>query len=189
MLLSVTGTAAEVEIQKLLTSAHLEEWLQQDVFHLKWWLLLGLSGLAIALWWKLLNKTRMPEIILYTVLATIIMMSIDECGEELILWAYPIYLFPIFPVITAINLLILPLAFSITYQHFHTWKSFIPASVVVAGLVSFTFEPVLAWINLYQLLNWNYCYSFLIYFSVAVLIRWSVIKIFAIAEKAQKNLY
>lgn len=186
MLLLVTGSAVEVKIQYILTTTHIEKWLQQDVFHFKWWFLLGLFMLAIVLWWRLLNKTRMPEVLLYTVLITIVMMSIDECGEELILWVYPIYLFPVFPVITAINLLFVLLALSLTYQYFPTWKSFSSAAVVIAGLLSFILEPALAWADLYLLLNWNYGYNFLLYLAVALITRGAVVLIFSIAENAQK---
>jgi hypothetical protein len=187
MLLSVTGLAVEIEIQKMLTSTHIEKWLQHDVFHFKWWLLLVLFMLPIVLWWKLLNKTRMPEVFLYTVLTTIVMMSIDECGEELILWVYPIYLFPVFPVITAINLLFVPLALSLTYQYFPTWKSFCFAAIIIVSILAFIFEPALAWADFYQLLNWNYGYSFLLYISVALIIRGVVVLIFSIAEDAQRH--
>lgn len=187
MLLSVTSWAAEIEIQKMLTSAHMEKWLQQDVFHFKWWFLLGLFTLTILLWWRLLNKTRIPEVLLYTVLTTIVMMSIDECGEELILWVYPIYLFPVFPVITAINLLFVPLALSLTYQYFPTWKSFSSAAIIIAGLLSFIFEPALAWADFYRLLNWSYGYSFLLYIAVALIIRGAVVLIYSIAENAQRH--
>ncbi len=187
MLLSVTGWSAEIEIQKMLTSAHIEKWLLEDIFHFKWWLLLGLFTLIIVLWWRLLNKTRIPEILLYTVLTTIVMMCIDECGDELILWTYPIYLFSIFPVITAINLLFVPLVLSLTYQYFSTWKSFSLAAIIIAGLLSFIFEPALTWADFYRLLNWNYGYSFLLYIAVALIIRGVVVLIFSIAENAQRH--
>ncbi|MDF2876036.1 MAG: hypothetical protein K0R22_2719 [Sporomusa sp.] len=189
MFLAVTGTPIEMEIQKLLTAVHLNKWLREDLFHFNWWFLLGLSILSIVVWWKLLDKTRLPEILLYAVLTTLVTMGIDECGIELTLWFYPIYLLPIFPVLTAINLLILPVVFSLAYQHFNTWKSFILASITIAGLLSFAVEPALVWANFYQLLKWQYYYSFLIYVAVSLIIRWLIVKLFAIAEKAQAHPY
>jgi hypothetical protein len=188
MLLSMAGMPLEAEIQKMLTAVHMETWLQEDVFRLQWWFLLGLFILAVTVWWQMLNKTRLPEIILYAVLAMIVMMGIDEYGEELTLWDYPINLFPIFPVIATLNLALLPMVFSLTYQYFPTWKSFSFASIVMSGLLSFVIEPALVWGNFYQLLKWKYHYSFMIYIAVALFIRWSVNKIFGIAEKAQKHL-
>ncbi|MBP2642731.1 MAG: hypothetical protein H6Q67_618 [Firmicutes bacterium] len=187
MLLTVSGISAESEIQKLLTSAHIEEWLQQDLFQIKWWLLLGLTIFAFLLWWRLLAKRRLPEVILYAVLIMIVMMGVDEYGEELPLWDYPIDILPIFPVITATNLLILPLAFSLVYQNFSTWISFARITILVAALVSFVIELGMAWGGYYQLLNWKYYYSFPVYIVVALFIRWTVIKIFGIAERAKKH--
>ena len=76
MLLAVTGTAVEVELQQMLTTAHVAKWMQ-DIVHMNWWILCGLSVLFTVLWWKLLNKARLPEVLLYTVLTLIIMMGLD----------------------------------------------------------------------------------------------------------------
>ncbi|EGO63116.1 CBO0543 family protein [Acetonema longum] len=187
MLLTVSGMPAETEIQKLLTSAHMEEWLQHDLFHLRWWLLLGLSIFVVAVWWKLLDKRRLPEIILYAVLMMLVMMGVDEYGEELTLWNYPFDLLPIFPVITAINLWILPLAFSLVYQNCSTRKSFALTTVLVAAFISFVFEPALTWWGYYQLLKWQYYYSFLVYLTVSFFIRWIVVRISSIGKKAKKQ--
>lgn len=187
MLLIVSGIAAESEIQKTLTAAHIEEWLRQDLFQTKWWLLLGLVVLIIVVWWKLLSQRRLPEVLLYAVLMMVVMMGVDEYGEELALWDYPIDIAPIFPVITAVNLLILPMALSLVHQHFDTWKSFSTVTVLVAALLCFAFEPALAWGGYYQLLKWKYYYSFPIYIAVALFIRWTVIQIFSIAERSRSH--
>jgi len=187
MLQTVSNMSTEVEIQKLLTSAHLAEWLRQDLFQLKWWLLLGLTVVAVVIWWKLLDKRRLPEVLLYALLTMTVMMGVDEYGEELVLWDYPIDLVPIFPVITAANLLILPLAYSLVYQKFTPGKSFLLVSVLVAALISFVFEPALAWSGYYQLLTWKYYYGFPLYIAIALSVRWTVVKIFGVAAKAQKQ--
>lgn len=185
MLLAVTGTAVEVELQKMLTTAHFDKWMQ-DIVHINWWILCSLSVLSVVLWWKLLNKARLPEVLLYTVITLIIMMGLDECGEELIFWVYPVYLFPIFPVISASNLLFVTLSLSLTYQYFSTWKGFGIAVIGVAGFLSFILEPAFAEIDLYRLLNWNYSYNFLLYIAVAVIVRGIVLLLFSIAQRHSK---
>ncbi|QDR79197.1 hypothetical protein SPTER_04650 [Sporomusa termitida] len=185
MVLTVSGIPAEMRLQQLLTAVHLDKWLQEELFQFQWWFLLGLYILTVAAWWKMLNKQRLPEIILYAVLTTIITMGIDEYGIELTLWTYPVCILPIFPVITAINLIALPTCFSIAYQRFPAWKSFACASILIAGVLAFVLEPLLAWANLYQLITWQYYYSFLLYITIALFIRWSVITILDIAARAQ----
>lgn len=187
MLLAVTGMPIESEIQRLLTATHIDDWLREDVFQLKWWLLLSFSIFAVSLWWKLLNKKRLPEIALYAVLATIIIMGVDEYGTELILWDYPIYLLPIFPTVTAVNLALFPMIFSLVYQKFMTWKSYICASLVTAGLLAFIIEPLLTYGSFYQLLNWTYYYSFLLYIAIALLLKGLLSKVYALTAKAQKQ--
>ncbi len=188
MLLTVSGVAADVNIQKLLTAVRVEEWLQEDLFRFKWWFLLGLSSFLIFVWQKLIDKKRLPEIMLYAVLTTILTMGIVEYGEELTLWDYPNDISPIFPVLTAINLSILPMLYSLVYQYFQTWKSFVPAVIIATCLLSFVVEPALSWGKLYQLLKWKYYYSFPIYIAIALIIRWVVIKLFAIASKAKNKI-
>ncbi|HMM22131.1 MAG TPA: CBO0543 family protein [Selenomonadales bacterium] len=187
MLLTVSSMPAQSEIQKLLTHAHIENWLRQDLFQAKWWLLLGLTALGMVVWWKLLSQRRLPEILLYAVLMMVVMMGVDEYGEELALWEYPIDILPIFPVITAANLMILPLAYSLVYQHFATWKSFSGVAVLTAALLCFGFEPALAWGGYYQLLKWKYYYSFPVYIAAALVVRWAVVQIFGVAARARKH--
>lgn len=185
MLLSVTGVPPDVEIQRQLTSIHIDQWLREDVFHFRWWLLLILLVVSAYVWWKMIDKSRLPEIILYAALATIVVMAIVEYGEELTLWDYPTDIIPIFPPLTSINLISLPLIYSLIYQHFKTMKSFIMATVILTAVICFIIEPILVWGGFYQLLRWNYYFSYPIYASMAILIRTVVIKIYSITEKAK----
>ncbi len=188
MLFTVSGAAADVDIQKLLTAVRVDQWLREDLFQFKWWLLLGLFGLFIFAWWKLIEKPRLPEIILYAVLTTILTMGIVEYGEELTLWDYPTDISPIFPVLTAINLAIVPMVYSLIYQYFHTWKCFVCATIIITCLLSFVFEPILSWGGFYQLLKWKYYYTSPLYITIAIFIRWIVIEIHGITEKAKKKV-
>ncbi|VBB05196.1 Hypothetical protein LUCI_0403, partial [Lucifera butyrica] len=99
MLFTVSGVSVDVNIQKILTSVRINEWLDEDLFHFKWWILLGLLTFFILVWWKLLDKKRLPEIMLYAVLTLILAMGIVEYGGELTLWDYPNDISPIFPVL------------------------------------------------------------------------------------------
>ncbi len=187
MLLTVSGMSKDVDIQKLLTAVRVDEWLREDLFRFKWWFLLGLAAVLLVVWWRLVDRTRLPEITLYAVLTTCLTMGIVEYGEELTLWDYPADISPIFPVLTAVNLAVLPLVYSLVYQYFRTWKQFLPAAVIATCLLSFVFEPALSWGGFFQLLKWRYYYTFPVYIAVALLIRWVVLKLFALAERAGRN--
>jgi hypothetical protein len=183
MLLSITVVRPDVEIQKHLTSIHIDQWIREDVFRFRWWLLLILLVVSAYIWWKAIDKSRLPEIILYTALTTIIVMAIVEYGEELTLWDYPTDIIPIFPPLSSVNLISLPLIYSLTYQHFKKWKSFILATLIITAVICFIIEPILSWADFYQLLKWKHYFSYPLYAATAICARSLVIKINALAEK------
>ncbi|EGO63115.1 CBO0543 family protein [Acetonema longum] len=182
-----SGVAAAVELQKLLTNMRIEQWLQDDVFHFRWWLLLGQFAFSAFLWFKLVDKSRFPEMVLYMGFITIITLVLDELGEELSLWDYPVDLVPIFPPLTAVDLASLPIIYTLIYQYFGTWKSFFWATLIMATIFCFIFEPILVWGGVYQTLKWKYYYGFPIYVTMALCVRWMVKMIYAIAEGAEEK--
>lgn len=188
MLLTVSGIPADMEVQEHLTSLRIDEWLQEDVFHFRWWVLIVLLTVAIFVWWKMVDKKRLPEIMLYAALTTFLTMGLDEIGEELTLWDYPTDIVPIFPPLAGINLATLSMIFSLIYQYFGTWKRFLVATVITAAVFSLILEPILAWVKLYQLLTWKYYYSFLMYTAMAISVRLVTIKIIAFTEKSKKKV-
>jgi hypothetical protein len=149
MFLTLKTPPPDVDIQKYLTSLHIDQWLRDGLFHYKWWILILLVLVSLLIWWNRIDKSRLHEICLYAALAAIIAMGIFEWGEELTLWEFPIDIIPIFPPLSSINLIGLPLIYSLAYQHFRTWKGFL-------------------WAGLYQLLKWEYYYSFPVYAAMAV---------------------
>lgn len=168
MFLTLKTPPPDVDIQKYLTSLHIDQWLRDGLFHYKWWILILLVLVSLLIWWNRIDKSRLHEICLYAALAAIIAMGIFEWGEELTLWEFPIDIIPIFPPLSSINLIGLPLIYSLAYQHFRTWKGFLWATLLITAVICFVFEPLLAWAGLYQLLKWEYYYSFPVYAAMAV---------------------
>jgi hypothetical protein len=174
----------DVEIQRQLTAIHINEWLRDDVFKFRWWLLLVLLAVFFASWWRIADKKRLPEIVLYVALATIVIMAKNEYGEELVLWDYPTDIIPIFPPLTSLNLISLPLIYSLVYQHFRTSKSFIGATFLITAVLCFGLEPLMAWGRLYELVNWRYYLNYPLYVAMAIGIRAAVLKICTITAKS-----
>jgi hypothetical protein len=171
MLVSTQTIPPDVKIQKLLTSIHIEEWLRDDFFQFKWWLLLCLIAGALLIWWIGLDKSRAKEISLFAALITILAMGIFEWGDELVLWDFPIDIIAVFPPLSSLNLISIPLIYSLTYQRYKTWPSFILAAVVITAIICFAFEPILARAGLYEMIKWRYYYSFPIYFAAAITVK------------------
>lgn len=176
-----------VEIQMQLTIKRFTEWLVEDIFHLRWWLLLALYFLSFWIWWKLADKTRLNEIVLFTAIVSIKILILDELGEELALWDYPVDIFPLFPPIAAINLSALPFLYSIIYQTFSKWKAYIVASAVMSVFSCLVFEPLFVLAGIYQMLKWKSYYGLPIYFEIGVVSKLMLSGIQLISRKARKK--
>lgn len=185
MFLEIMSIPEDVGIQKQLTSVRVDEWLREDALQLRWWLLLALLIIYSFVWWKAVDKARIHEILLYAALTTAAVMGIVEYGEELSLWEYTTDLLPVFPALTAIDLISLPFMFSLIYQRFRTWKSFILASIIAMAVFCFILEPLYALAGFYRLIKWKYYYSYPIFFSIMLFIRFAVIMIFSITKKSK----
>jgi hypothetical protein len=181
---AVSYAISGIEVQKQLTSARLDEWMHNELFHLRWWFLLVLFIVSAYLWWKIVDKSRLYEIVLYSALIIISIIVLDELGEELTLWDYPYDLLPLFPPLFSVDLASLPIVYSLVYQYFRTWRSFMIASVVMAGIFCFLLEPLLVLSGVYQMLKWKSYYGFPIYIFLAISAKVLVNMIFSIHMKA-----
>jgi hypothetical protein len=183
MFSKITDIPKDVNIQKQLTDMHVQQWLKNDVLHFRWWTLIALIIVILVVWWIMLDKSRMLEICLFVTLSTIIILGINEYGEELTLWDYQTDIIPIFPPLSSINLFALPLIYSLVYQHFNQKKRFIWATIIISAAICLIVEPVLSWGGFYHLLHWRYYFSIPIYAVMAISVRAIVLKIYQIKEK------
>ena len=179
----VTNLHDEVEIQWQLACVRFGEWMREDVFHFRWWILLLLFFVCVYIWWRTVDKSRLNEMILYSALIIIIILSLDELGEELSLWYYPTDIFPLFPPISAIDFSCMPLIYSLIYQHFRTWKSFTIATVLMAVIFCFICEPIFVFGGIYQTITWKYYYGLPIYIAMALGCKAAVIQFYKISDK------
>lgn len=180
MILKISEIPKSVDIQKQLTDVHIKEWLEADFLQFRWWLLVILFVVLLLIWWMLLDKARILEISLFVILSAILFMGVHEYGEELTLWDYPTDIIPVFPPLSSFNLFSLPLLYSLVYQSFGERKRFLFAALLTTSIFCFLIEPLLSWGGFYHLLRWNYFFSAIIYFAVAISVRAAVKKIYAI---------
>lgn len=174
----ITAFPPNVQEQWRLLSSRFTEWLQGDLLNFQWQILLGLYLLTTWLWWKKVDKARLAEMVFHSVLIILIVIILDELGEEMSLWYYTVDLVPLFPPITAIDLSCLPLVYMLIYQHTRHWKTFILASIVMSIVFYFVCEPIFVWSGVYQLLAWRYYYGLPLYFLIGVITRAIAMKIF-----------
>lgn len=178
---------ADVELQRYITSLHIEEWLKDDFLYWRWWLLLVLVAAALGLWWHFADKERIHEITLFAALGCILSMGIFEYGEELVLWDFPTDLIPVFPPLSSFNLFSLPLAYSLLYQHFHSLKSFSWAALAASAFFCFAVEPLLVWGGFFEHIHWEYWYGLPLYAGAGLVNRGAVRFILRVVRKARMS--
>lgn len=147
-------------------------WLRDDLHKWTWWLNLALTILPVLIMWRLIDRRRFLEILVYGFIIGMLSTFLDVLGLAFMLWEYPDKFLPILPRLFPVNLVGLPFVYMLVYQTFTEWRSFSMASIFLAALLAFVGEPVFVWLNLYHPLAWHYYYSFPIYFLMAVVCKW-----------------
>ncbi|WP_073076263.1 CBO0543 family protein [Sporobacter termitidis] len=159
------------ELQFQLTNVRFDEWISDGFFHIRWVAMVSLFAFSAWLWWKMVNKERLAEVALNAAVTAVMILILDELGEEMTLWDYPIDVIPLFPPISAINLASLPFLYSLIYQFFGKWKSFLIAQAVMALFSCFVFEPLFVWLRMYQMLSWKSWYGLPLYFAIGIIAK------------------
>ncbi|WP_209124606.1 CBO0543 family protein [Alkalihalobacillus sp. BA299] len=165
------------KVQKKFTELLQEHWIKHDLFGWDWWLLLALTIIPWFIWWKVFDRSRSTAIVLYGLLITLLATFLDIIGWNFHLWSYPHTLIPIYPPMFPADLTIFPVIYMVVYQYFKSWKSFFWAMVVASLIFSFIGEPLMIWLEFYEMNYWKHIYSFPIYIALALGIKWLVDKI------------
>jgi len=172
-------------VLKHFTYARIDNWVDTDFNTIHWWLQLSLAIVSIAVWWKLVDKKRLLELAFFGSSVMTITIWMDEVGYELGLWYYQRDLIPVFPPSSAMDYILLPIIYALVYQYCRTWKSFLIASCLMAGVFSFILEPLAVKMGYYVPVKWTHYYSFPIYVAIAVVMKALVEKIKVIMRRHQ----
>ncbi|MCT1904303.1 CBO0543 family protein [Oceanobacillus sojae] len=148
----------------------LEYWLNENLFTLSWWILFVTTvGIFIA-WFIILDKKRIFEIVTYGFFVTATGVIGDAIGVSFMLWHYTNTLLPVSQ-IAEIHTVQMPIIYMLIYQYFRSWRSFLIASIINAFVFAFILEPLLVWLQIYELHQWKHIYSFFPYIMIAVIFK------------------
>lgn len=148
-----------------------QHWVKYEVFSFQFWLLVAMLIIPWIVWYRLVDKKRILEIIIHGLFVVTIATFLDEIGCQLNLWEYKIDIEPYFPRLIPMNFSILPVIYMCIYQYFPGWKSFIKASIIGAGIYTFLGEPILVALKIYILINWKHIFSFPFYIIISISLK------------------
>lgn len=162
-----------IEKTQQMIDARMTYWLNENLFTFGWWVLLFATMGLFIVWVIILDKKRILEIIAYGLMVEVIGLIGDTVGIFLFLWDYSNSLTPL-PQILEIHTVQMPIIYMIIYQYFKTWKTFLIAVAINAFVFALILEPLLVWLQIYELQHWKHIYSLVPYFLIAVALKWII---------------
>jgi hypothetical protein len=176
-----------IELRKQIFQLHYNHYMNVTLFSAKWWIMVVITILIIIIWWKLVDKKRFLEISLTGFVTGILVMIADDCGLELVLFAYPTQIFELVKHVNEIELVLMTVTYMLLYQYFGEWKNYIIALIVLSAIGAFVGVPLAVRFGIYRLIKWRYLYSFLVFIGLGVIIKFIVSKIMNIQKRSAKH--
>lgn len=144
------------------------------LFSYQWWILLFIIIVLWSIWIMVVDKKRIQSILLVGLLTSIIALTLDDIGLNLMLWDYPYWITPFTARMDPVNIAIIPVSYMLVYQYMKTWKTYIIILVIAGAFGTFIAEPIFVKLNLYHMLKWKYSYSLPFYIAIGIFTKWLV---------------
>ena len=158
------------------------QWKTQTLFSIRWWSLVALIAISYAIWWVIVVKRRLSQILLFGSFVAVGRIVMDIIGTNAVLWSNDIRETPFFPSPFQHDFTLIALALMAVYQYCHTWKKFLIWTGVVVGILSFVYGPILITFGFVKLYHWNILSSFVLVFGLAAFSRWVVLGVLNIQQ-------
>jgi hypothetical protein len=174
---------ANEALSKLMT----QRWFSQELFTIRWWGLAGFLVLSYVLCFKLLDKKRLVELLLYGSLVSVFSVVLDIFLENRNLFLYKARLLPMIPSIFIYDITALPIYYMVLYQHAATWKKYSIWITLASLLLGYVFTPLMVKLGYLHLINWSYTMAFLVIVFVGFLAKMVTSLILYVQEKNLKK--
>jgi len=161
-----------LEAKKEMTTLRIEHWYKYEFLSLQWFGIIFISIIFITVWWRLLDKKRLIEMLLFGFFIATSAAIMDGVGTEFNAWEYSVKVLPVFFPLIVVDLMMLPLILMLLYQFFTEWKGFLVAITITSAIFSFIVEPMVEYTGIYQTFAWKYYYSFPIYILMGLINKW-----------------
>ncbi|HSU79962.1 MAG TPA: hypothetical protein VLK78_06050, partial [Candidatus Angelobacter sp.] len=119
-------------LQALHTHLQIQHWLHQELFHYQWWILVSTLLVSIFLYWVLIDRKRLTELLFFVTLTSLIVSSLDSIGSNLTLWVYVYRDLPTFNRLVSVDIGALPLLYLVMYLFLPKWSHYFLAQVIAS---------------------------------------------------------
>jgi len=161
------------------------QWKTTVLFSLHWWSLVILICISYIIWWKLVDKSRLSQILLFGSFIAAGRIVMDIIGSNTVLWSYDIRELPFTPSPFLHDFTITPIALMLVYQYCHSWEKYLLWTSVATGFITFGFFPLLIAFDFLKYYNWYHAYSFILIIFIASLSRAILLGVLQLEQKYQ----
>ncbi|MBC9786140.1 hypothetical protein H1S01_16865 [Heliobacterium chlorum] len=152
-------------------------YLSDELFSFNWWFLLAILIGTYVVWWKLIDKNRLMELLLFGSFIAVSVTFVEGFGTTIGLWGYKYKLVPVVPSLFPFDYTLIPILHLLTYQHTTSWKSYFITSTIVSAVYSFAFSPLLVWMGIMHIEHWRHYYHFIILLTISNLARFVLLAV------------
>lgn len=148
----------------------LTQW-QTNITTPKYWGIVAGIIIAYLVWYRLTDKTRLIDLLLYGSLITVMTSLVDLLATTLGLWYYKV---PILPLTTSVLLrdwTLIPLTYMLVQQYSSSWRQFFIWNAVASFFLTCILAPIFSALDIVQMMRWNYVYAFVLSYVTAALSR------------------
>lgn len=160
-----------IELRRKIFSISSTTWENEMLFSLKWWALILVVLVVWYVWWRFVNKERFVEICLVGFIAGLLSTILNSIGVEFTLWGFPDQLIGSIRVINVLDLTIIPVSYMLIYQYCPKWKPYLSVVFMWGFSGSFIGQPIFSYLDLYQLIKWDYILSLPVYIFIGVVVK------------------
>ncbi|WP_099158053.1 CBO0543 family protein [Virgibacillus ndiopensis] len=140
-------------------------WKEYVLFDWHWWFGVLLAIVPIILWIKFRDKNLTVVLLLAGLTSAILSAYFDTTFLFFGLFDYRYEVTPMGPNYLPWNFCFIPVLIMFTVQLFSKINIYLKG-VILSALVSFIGLPILSWMRIFNLINWNYFYSFIVFFTI-----------------------
>lgn len=160
-------------VSSAVTSANFtySRWVTEELLSIRWLTIIAILLLACILLVKLIDRSRLREIILFGSIFALLCGYTDVIATEYGLWEYKTHIIPLKSSMFPFSYTMPPMFHMLAYQYSNSWRRFAVLNTMVAAFFAFIAHPFYVWTDVLWLGNWNYLYSFLYLTSVPLGVR------------------
>ncbi|TMN20824.1 hypothetical protein [Lentibacillus cibarius] len=161
------------------------QWINQIFLSPSWIFQVVLIIFTYTIFFYLVDKKRITEILLYGSLVAVAFAVYDSIGEQLNYWATLENVLPFQPNFFLGNITLIPLYAMLVYQYNSTWRSYLIWITIWSGLLAFVYyNLILDYFNIFVYIKkFSATIDFFLFLIVGIIVRWIVVSLLKLEEK------